>query len=262
MLLIRKLGLMHWLDQLYFHMNRLRYRRRNRRFIAQHPDITLPPEYMLYEAYRMDYEAYYQDGMETARWIKEQAAPFLPSASLHILEWGCGPARIIRHLPSVFPGAIITGTDYNRQTIDWCRASINGVQFTVNGLLPPLPFGPASFDMVYALSVFTHLSGEAHPQWLHELHRILRPGGLLLFTTQGEAFLDKLSAKEKERFNKGKLVERGKVMEGHRAYSAFQPGSYMRSAFSNNWKVLRFIPGRQMEWGIEQDTWLVQKTVV
>lgn len=41
----------------------------------------------------------------------------------------------------------------------------------------PLGFEPSSFDLIWAISVFTHLPQMTSLQWLLELHRLLRPGG-------------------------------------------------------------------------------------
>lgn len=256
---IRKMGWMKRFDRLYFSWNRWRNAAANRQFRAAHPGVALPPDYILYEAYRLDYAAYYNDGAATAASLVAQwTAAGMPAAP-RILEWGCGPARIVRHLPALLPEASVSGTDYNEATIAWCRENIRGVQFDTNGLRPPLRYAPASFDVVYALSVFTHLSARNHGEWLDELRRILAPGGLLLLTTQGAAFSAKLTAAERQRFVEGHLVVRGQVQEGHRAYSAFQPESFMRSLFSERWKVVTFAAGTQQSWGPEQDTWIVQK---
>jgi len=50
---------------------------------------------------------------------------------------------------------------------------------------PPLPFPDNSFDLIYAVSVFTHLSEEHQRTWLPELRRVLRPGGRLLLVDIG-----------------------------------------------------------------------------
>ena len=49
---------------------------------------------------------------------------------------------------------------------------------------PPLDFASGSFDLIWALSVFTHLTDNSLP-WLAELHRTLRPGGLLIASYMG-----------------------------------------------------------------------------
>jgi SAM-dependent methyltransferase len=50
--------------------------------------------------------------------------------------------------------------------------------------VPPLSLESASFDLIWALSVFTHLT-DASLAWLAELHRLLKPGGLLIATYMG-----------------------------------------------------------------------------
>ncbi|WP_293680907.1 class I SAM-dependent methyltransferase [uncultured Phenylobacterium sp.] len=54
--------------------------------------------------------------------------------------------------------------------------------FEVNGHQPPLPYADQTFDLVYALSVFTHLPQDHQFAWLDELRRVLKPGRLLLTT--------------------------------------------------------------------------------
>jgi SAM-dependent methyltransferase len=256
---IRKSGMMPLFDSLFFRFNKLRYATANKRFRHEHPGFILPPDYMLYEAYRLDANAYYRDGRETAAWVISKLNGFASMGKATILEWGCGPSRITRHLPSLLPHASIHACDYNSKTIDWCRENISGIDFKINGLQPPLPYENNFFDAVYAISVITHLSGENHCRWIKELHRIIKPGGILLITSQGAAFLKKLRASEQEEFSKGNLVERGIVKEGHRSFSAFHPESWMRSLFSGQWTILSHEPGEVHHWGPEQDTWVVQK---
>jgi 8-oxo-dGTP diphosphatase len=75
--------------------------------------------------------------------------------------------------------------------------------FSVNGPLPPLPYAESSFDLVYGVSVFTHLSEEHQRAWLPELRRILKPGGLLLLSFHSKNVwqpLDDASAVERDGF--------------------------------------------------------------
>jgi ubiquinone/menaquinone biosynthesis C-methylase UbiE len=250
---------MHSFDRVYFYWNKLSNYKKNRRFKAQHPLINLPPDYMLYEAYRLDYSDYWSDGQNTAQWLAKQVTELKSTTGNKVLEWGCGPARIIRHMPACLPGWKIYATDYNEATIQWCMENIQDVNFFKNELEPPLPFNQNAFDFIYALSVFTHLSESYHHKWMHELNRILKPGGILLLTTHGNAFLNKLTKKEKLKFMQGSPVFRSSITEGHRTYTAFQSGSFMHKLFSADWKILKFNPGFIQSWGPEQDTWIVEK---
>ncbi len=250
---------MHGLDNLYYAYNLVRFSRKNKKFKTQHPEIAVPPPYMLYESYRLDYKTYYNDGKNSAYWVSQQLKDVI-SGSDRILEWGCGPARVVRHLLSLWPLSEIHACDYNQATVNWCNRHIEGVQFKWNALDPPLPYAAGFFDIIYALSVFTHLSEVNHRIWLEELNRVIKPGGILLLTTQGNAFFHKLSPIEQKQFLEGVPVIRGRVKEGHRTFSAFQPESYMRYVFQKVWKVVHFEKGEIQSWGSDQDTWILEKT--
>ena len=256
---MRKAGLMNALDRLRFFLHRLRNKSKNEKFIKAHPGIKLPPDYTLYESYRLDYSNYYDNRKNTAQWLAKELSINLPTEPKKILDWGCGPARVVRHLPDHLQDADIYATDYNEQTIQWCRENIPDVKFSVNSIEPPLNFPDIFFDAIYGLSVFTHLSEKNHFTWVKELFRILKPGGILLITTQGQAFTDKLTSKEKEIFAQGEIVVRGKVKEGHRTYSAFHPEKFMLNLFSDHWKMLKFLKGTAEDYGPEQDLWIIQK---
>lgn len=258
---LRKTGLLYGVDRIYFLFNKVRFNKKNKRFLQQHPHLKLPPSYVLYETYRMDYQNYFEDGKKTAKDIVQLISAQTSLENKTILDWGCGPARVVRHLPLLLPQSKIYGSDYNETIIQWCKENITDVEFRKNELVPALAFDHDFFDVVYALSVLTHLSDENHFKWINEIHRVLKPGGIFLFTTQGNAFLNKLSIGEKEDFLNGEVVIRGQVKEGHRTYSAFQPETFVHTLLKNRWKVLKFIPGSLQEWGPEQDMWMVQKTV-
>ncbi|MGZ5190944.1 MAG: class I SAM-dependent methyltransferase, partial [Flavisolibacter sp.] len=173
---VRKMKLMQHFDKINFWLNKLKNDKRNEKFVRENPLIVLPPAYTLYEAYRIDYKSYYHDGKNTAEWLVKNFFSFIPFEKKIILDWGCGPARVVRHLPALLPATEIHGSDYNIETIEWCRQHIHSVQFSVNSLQPPLTYNENFFDAVYALSVFTHLSELNHHTWIKELHRITKPG--------------------------------------------------------------------------------------
>jgi SAM-dependent methyltransferase len=61
-----------------------------------------------------------------------------------------------------------------------------GGTFVANSAAPPLPYSGGYFDVVYCLSVFTHLSESMQDLWIGELRRILKPGGVLVLTVHGK----------------------------------------------------------------------------
>lgn len=261
--LIRRLGLMHLLDLLRFRIQQVRRFNSNRTFVRRHPEVALPPDYLMYESFQLHYQKYYEGGREVAGWIVAQLTPHLPFDQTRLLDWGCGPGRVIRHLPSIIkePGVSFYGTDYNARSIDWCQKNLPGIHFSQNQLAPPLGYENDFFDAIYGISIFTHLSEESHRQWMQELLRVTKPGGLLLLTTHGDAYKVKLTGEEQQRYAQGQLIERSQAIEGHRVFTAFQPPVYFRQLVAPYADIIAHTPGKPQSWGIEQDVWLIKKHV-
>jgi SAM-dependent methyltransferase len=60
---------------------------------------------------------------------------------------------------------------------------------SVNDDDPPLPFADNTFGLIFNHSVFTHIDEQRQDAWLTELHRVTRPGGLLILSIHGEIAL-------------------------------------------------------------------------
>ncbi len=257
----RQLGLMHLVDQVKYLWQFLKMYRKNQRFVKQNPTLKLPSNYTLFEAYRLDYEGYYERGRTSAISVLEDLGKFTSLKGISLLDWGCGPARVVRHMPSLLDAdSSVYGTDYNGKTVAWCQKSIPNVSFSTNSVNPPTSFEDNFFDCIYGISIFTHLSEANHPAWFNELMRILKPGGILMITTHGEAYRVKLTNEELNAYDQGELVTRGQVKEGHRVYAAFQPPKYMQQLAEGKADLLSHIPGKEVSWGIEQDKWFFRKS--
>jgi SAM-dependent methyltransferase len=50
---------------------------------------------------------------------------------------------------------------------------------------PPLTYAEDQFDVLYSVSVFSHLHPDTHAQWLKELSRVVNPGGYAFLTIEG-----------------------------------------------------------------------------
>lgn len=100
------------------------------------------------------------------------------------LDFGCGCGRVARWMQGARPVVGLTGVDVDAAQVRWAQRHLPG-EFAVMRPSPPLGFAPESFDVVYAISIFTHLDEREQFAWLGEFLRILRPGGLLIATTHG-----------------------------------------------------------------------------
>jgi len=172
-----------------------------------------------------------------------------------ILDFGCGCGRVTRHLREV-PGRV-HGTDIDASLVRWCRRKLRFGTFETNALRPPLDYPTATFDLVYAFSVFTHLPLELQRPWMDELRRVSQPGGLVLITTHGEAFRPKLTPEEESRYEAGDLVVRNEQEAGGNECAVFHPESWVRQHLADGLHIVA-----KDGWGApgepEQDLYLLQ----
>lgn len=124
------------------------------------------------------------------RYTKDELVAMLPDGysfeGRSMLDFGCGAGRTLRHFHDEAAAARFVGCDIDGPSIEWLQANLCPPLEAVRSKVdPPLPFEEGTFDFIWAISVFTHLTGNS-PAWLLELHRLLKPGGLLMASYMGE----------------------------------------------------------------------------
>jgi SAM-dependent methyltransferase len=174
-----------------------------------------------------------------------------------VLDFGCGCGRVIRHFKSLKTPKLF-GSDYNRALIEWCTRNLSFAQFETNGLYPPLNYADEAFDLVYSLSVFTHLPEALQLQWIRELWRVISPDGYLLITTHGESYLSVMLPEEQDRFCAGQLVTRSETQAGTNTCATFHPPVYVRNTLANGFNVIDFVP-EGARGNPHQDVFLLRK---
>jgi SAM-dependent methyltransferase len=157
-----------------------------------------------------------------------------------MLDFGCGCGRVTRYWAGL-DRTEVYGSDANADAVAWCRRNLSFARFEANGLAPPLPYADAAFDLVYALSVFTHLTEELQHAWTAELERVLRPGGFLLLTTHGEPYRPRLTPSERARFDAGEVVVRWSEAAGSNLCSAFHPRGYVEEKLARGLRPAEFV---------------------
>ena len=103
----------------------------------------------------------------------------------HVLEVGSGSGGPAVYLAAA-RGCRMTGIDINEhgvrngERLAVAKGVADLVTLTVADASRPLPFPPATFDAVLSNDAMCHLSNRL--EVLTEWHRVLRPGGRMLFT--------------------------------------------------------------------------------
>lgn len=102
-----------------------------------------------------------------------------------VLEFASGFGRFTRHLARVLPGRV-TASDVQAGSMEFVKAHF-GVETFASSLDPATLRVPRAYDVVFVLSMFTHLPPRRWSAWLQALHRAVAPGGVLVFSVHNEA---------------------------------------------------------------------------
>lgn len=163
-----------------------------------------------------------------------------------ILDFGCGSGRTLRWVTKLAPQSQLYGTDIDGDAIAWVQRHLDYVSASVNGQKAPLPYPGDSFDLIYSISVFTHMDEEHQFFWLEELRRVMRPGGLLLASLHGH---DLWKAFPPEALNQlqqeGVFVAKTRLWDGvfpEWYQNTYHSVEYVTSNFGKYFDVVDYLP--------------------
>jgi SAM-dependent methyltransferase len=171
-----------------------------------------------------------------------------------ILDFGCGCGRVARYTSQV-PGVALSGCDIDTDNAGWCADHLSGA-FLGSKIDPPTPFPDNSFDLIYGVSVFTHLREPFQDAWLAELERLAAPGAWVLMTIHGRTALDYAGVpppdyEELER----RISAQGLYVSGtntqidgyaqHKGeyVNVFHDLTYVRNRWSEYFEIITILPG-------------------
>jgi SAM-dependent methyltransferase len=136
-------------------------------------------------------------GQEFKNYFIQQAG-MKPTDS--VLDIGCGIGRMAVPLTEYLSQGRYEGFDTMPRGISWCRDNITGQfpnfrfqhtdiynkSYNPSGKIQPadfrFPYDAGQFDFAFAVSVFTHMFPSDISRYLREAARVLKPGGVSLFS--------------------------------------------------------------------------------
>jgi ubiquinone/menaquinone biosynthesis C-methylase UbiE len=107
-----------------------------------------------------------------------------------IVDVGCGQGRSFRLLKETFHAQRLIGIDFDEKNLELARQRVGRDQVPVEFLksdCATLDLPDAVADIVFCHQTFHHLVRQEEA--LAEFHRILKPGGLLLFAESTKAYI-------------------------------------------------------------------------
>jgi ubiquinone/menaquinone biosynthesis C-methylase UbiE len=155
-------------------------------------ELPVPP-LSLSSRWGLNTESYLRGGRNDAEAILDHLAEVdaRVEPDSRVLDFGCAEGRVLRFFPR-HPESELWGVDINAERIAWAQQHLpRPFRFATTTTAPHLPFEDNYFDLVYAVSVFTHIS-ELADAWFLEVLRVLRPGGHAYLTIHDERTVELL----------------------------------------------------------------------
>jgi 2-polyprenyl-3-methyl-5-hydroxy-6-metoxy-1,4-benzoquinol methylase len=151
------------------------------RFLLKHPNVPTP---------EVAARKYFANGAESANKLESIVRDHFPSAApnrkVDVLEFASGYGMVTRHLANMPSQGKLLACDIHQQAIDFIRDHLKQPAVMSAHLPEEISFDE-SFDVVFALSFFSHMPEVTFTRWLTKLFAAVSPGGILVFTTHGLA---------------------------------------------------------------------------
>lgn len=218
------------------------------RFFAAHPSSLNPIRDYLADGWRTL--------AELVLLLEQAGHPLLQARSF--LEFASGHGRFTRHLVKALGAQRVVVSDVVADAVAFARDAF-GVEGFVSAAVPEDVRWERQHDVVFVLSLFSHLPPATWSRWLRRLYGMVAPGGALVFTTHGaEAVRKQGVALDAEGYFFTPSSE-SSAIDGQEYGTAFTSEAYVRARIAEHLpgaRLLRFSP--QHFWH-HQDAYVLEK---
>jgi len=149
------------------------------RFVVEYPGFLTNEQAVKY---------YFHDGENSAKKLNNLLFSRLGvkrSADVSLLEFASGYGCVTRHLSRELSPVNMVSCDIHEAACAFIESAL-GVKAMRSATRPEeLGIENNSFDVVFALSFFSHMPERTWGRWLKTLFDKVKPGGYLIFTTHG-----------------------------------------------------------------------------
>ena len=141
---------------------------------------------------------YFEGGRHTAELVARLLDGFLStSRPFSMLEFASGYGRVTRHWKAVLPQADVDACDVHDDAVAFLARM--GCRACPSSAVPEELALKRRYDVVFALSFFTHMPRTTWARWLGALARRMVSGGIMVFTTHGVPSLKEMGVSRLEK---------------------------------------------------------------
>lgn len=188
------------------------------RFFANHPSSINPIRDYLADGWRTLNELY--------KVLDDNGHPLKTCQSF--LEFACGHGRFTRHLVKQLPPHTLHVSDVVPGSVDFLQQQM-GVGGFYSASAPSELKPIRDYEVIFVLSLFSHLPESTWGSWLQTLYSVLEPGGVLIFSTHGEKAAATLSTQVPENGFLFVPASESTALPGEEYGSTFTTEGYVRA---------------------------------
>ncbi|MBE0568697.1 MAG: methyltransferase domain-containing protein, partial [Deltaproteobacteria bacterium] len=147
------------------------------------------------------------------------------------VDFGSGWGRYTRFMLKYIHPDNLYGLEVSSNMVEHCRKSFGMGNHLKVDTFPPCDLRDSLVDLIFGYSVFSHLSSECAGAWIDEFARILRPGGLVLMTTQGRTFIEycRKIRESGDRSHEWFINLADSFVDVERSYSDYDAGEFLHA---------------------------------
>ena len=218
------------------------------KFFSAHPSSLNPIRDYLADGWRTM--------AELVLLLEQVNYPLLKAQSL--LEFASGHGRFTRHLVKAMGPQRVVVSDVVEDAVVFAREAFK-VQGFVSASQPEEVAWSHQHDVVFVLSLFSHLPRATWTRWLQRIYAMVAPGGVLVFTTHGaEAVRKQGVALDSDGYFFTASSE-SNAIDGQEYGTAFTSQAYVRARIAGHLPGARLLQFAPQHFWHHQDAFVVEK---
>lgn len=179
------------------------------------------------------------------------------NGKIKLLEFASGYGCVTRHFKNVLENVSITSCDIHEEAVNFIESILN-MPAIISNATPELFKTDDKYNVVFALSFFSHMPKSTWGRWLNALASNAADGGYIIFTTHGQESM--------KFFGKPKLDSEGFWFKNESEQKDLNSSEYGQAIVSHdyvcnvikkysNMELVRF---DESEWWGHQDLYIVR----